>query len=103
MDKIDRYLYTTETQQGMKGSIIRGMYHAMIAAVDDVSVNSLRAKNFSRNVNMNFIGRTRRRSTAAFKSMCNVLKKTFLKTLSISNEILSKFGIHGTPDYQRVT
>ena len=35
--------------------------------------------------------------------MCNVLKKTFLKPLSISDEILSKFGVHGTPEDQRVT
>ena len=39
----------------------------------------------------------------SFKSMCNVLKKTFLKSRSISNEILSKFGIRSTPGYQRVT
>ena len=30
-------------------------------------------------------------------------EKAFLKSLSISNGILSKFGIRGTPDYQRVT
>ena len=35
--------------------------------------------------------------------MCNVLKKRFLKSLSISDEILSKFGVCGTPEYQRVT
>ena len=35
--------------------------------------------------------------------MCNVLKKPFLKSLSISDEILSKFGVRGPPDYQRVT
>ena len=37
------------------------------------------------------------------ESMCNVPKKPFLKSLSISNEILSKFNIRGTPDYQRIT
>ena len=35
--------------------------------------------------------------------MWNVLKKPFLKSLSISDEVLSKFGIRGTPEYQRVT
>ena len=35
--------------------------------------------------------------------MCNVLKKPFLKSISILDEILSKFGIRGIPDYQRVT
>ena len=30
-------------------------------------------------------------------------KKPFLKSFSISNEILKQFGIRGTPDYQRVT
>ena len=31
------------------------------------------------------------------------MKKPFLKSLSISDEILSKFGVRGTPKYQRVT
>ena len=35
--------------------------------------------------------------------MCNVLKRPCLKSLSISDEILSKFGVCGTPEYQRVT
>ena len=35
--------------------------------------------------------------------MGNVSKKPFLKSLSISNEILSKFGICDTPDYQSIT
>ena len=35
--------------------------------------------------------------------MCNVLKKPFLKSLSISDEILSKFGVCSTPECQRVT
>ena len=35
--------------------------------------------------------------------MCNMLKKLFVKSLSISDDILSKFGVHGTPEYQRVT
>ena len=30
-------------------------------------------------------------------------EKPFLKSLSISNEILNKFGISGTPEYQRET
>ena len=34
--------------------------------------------------------------------MCNVLKKPFVKSLSISDEIFSKCGIRGTPEYQRV-
>ena len=34
--------------------------------------------------------------------MCNGLKKPFLKSLSISNEILSKFGVRCTPEYQKV-
>ena len=32
-----------------------------------------------------------------------MLKKPFLKSLSISDEMLSKFGVRGTPEYQRVT
>ena len=40
---------------------------------------------------------------STFKSMCYVLKNPFLKSLSISDEILSKFDIHDTPEYhQRV-
>ena len=35
--------------------------------------------------------------------MCNVLKRPFLKSLSISDEILNKFGIRCTPEHQRVT
>ena len=35
--------------------------------------------------------------------MCNVPKNPFLKSLSISDEIFSKFDVHGTPEYQRVT
>ena len=31
------------------------------------------------------------------------MKKPFLKSLSISDEILCKFGVRGTPEYQRVT
>ena len=34
-------------------------------------------------------------------AMCR--KKPFLKSLSISDEILSKFGIRGTPEYQRMS
>ena len=34
--------------------------------------------------------------------MCNVLEKPFLKSFSISNEILHKFCMRGTPEYQRV-
>ena len=32
-----------------------------------------------------------------------MLKKPFLKSLSISDEISSKFGVRGTPKNQRVT
>ena len=44
------------------------------------------------------------RNSIQRSNLCNVPKKQFLKSLSISNEILSKkFGIRGTPDYQSVT
>ena len=33
--------------------------------------------------------------------MCR--KKAFLNSVSISDEIISKFGVRGTPEYQRVT
>ena len=36
-------------------------------------------------------------------SICNRLKKPFLKSLSIPDETLSKLGVRGTPEYQRVT
>ena len=38
-----------------------------------------------------------------FQIYVQCVEKPFLKSISISNEILSKFGIRGTPDYQRVT
>ena len=38
-----------------------------------------------------------------FQICVQCAEKTFLKSLSISHEILSKYGILGTPEYQRVT
>ena len=37
---------------------------------------------------------------STFKSVCNVPKKPFLNSFSISDEILSKFGVRGTHEYQ---
>ena len=54
-------------------------------------------------ISCNLANNGRRNSNQLSNLLCNVLKKPFLKSLSISNEILSKFGICGTPEYQWVT
>ena len=38
-----------------------------------------------------------------FKSVCDVLKTPSVKSLSISDDILNKFGVRGAPECQRVT
>ena len=45
----------------------------------------------------------RHRNSIKLSNLCSMFrKKKLLKSLSISNEILGKFGIRGTPYYQRV-